>query len=40
MNIYEMSYSQADGGYWVVYAETYEEALEKWENGEYEIEEE
>ena len=40
LNRYEMSYSQAECGWMVVYANSYEEALELFENGEYEIESE
>lgn len=39
MQRYYMCYSQAEGGWCVVYARTYEEAEEKWENGDYTIEE-
>ena len=37
---YVMSYSQAEGGWAVVYARDIEEAEEKFENGDYEIEDE
>lgn len=39
LNRYEMSYSQADCGWMVVYASSYEEAKEMFENGDYVIEE-
>lgn len=35
-----MNYSQADGAWQVVYANDFSEANEKYENGEYVIEEE
>ena len=37
-NRYVMGYSQAEHGNMVVYAPTYEEAVARWENGEYTIE--
>lgn len=40
MNKYVMSYSQADGCNLIVYADSYEEAEEKYENGEYSLEDE
>lgn len=40
MNRYVMSYSQADGCNLIVYADSYEEAQEKFENGEYLLEDE
>ena len=40
MNKYVMSYSQADGCNLIVYADCYEEAEEKYENGEYILEDE
>ena len=39
LNRYVMSWSQADGGWMVVYAKYLSEAEEKFENGEYVIEE-
>ena len=38
LNRYEMAWSQADGGWMVVYAHTYEDAEEKFEDGNYTIE--
>ena len=38
MTRYIMGYSQAEHGNMVIYANTYEEAEEKFENGEYTIE--
>ena len=40
MNRYVMSFSQADDAWIVVYAPSLEEAEEKFENGDYTIEEE
>ncbi len=39
-NRYVMGWSQAEGGWMIVYAETLEDADEKFENGEYTIEDE
>ena len=39
LNRYVMSYSQADGAWMVVYARDLNEAEEKFENGNYELEE-
>lgn len=39
MEKYQMGWSQADGGWMVVYANDLNEAQEKFENGEFEIEE-
>lgn len=39
MKKYQMEYSQAESGWMVVYADSLEEAEEKFENGEYVIEE-
>lgn len=38
LNRYQMDWSQADGAWLVVYAESFEEAQAKYENGEYTIE--
>ena len=38
MNRYEMAWSQADGGWMVVYARDLNEAEAKFEDGEYTIE--
>lgn len=40
LNRYEMGWSEADNGWMVVYAHDLNEANEKFENGEYDIEEE
>ena len=40
LNRYEMSWSQADHAYMVVYAHDLNEAEEKFENGEYVLEDE
>ena len=40
MNKYVMGYSQADGCNMIVYADSYEEAEEKYENGEFSLEDE
>ena len=40
MNRYQMSWSQADNAWLVVYARDLNEAEEKFENGDYEIESE
>lgn len=39
LNRYNMGWSQAYGAWMVVYAFCYEDALEKYENGEYFLEE-
>ena len=39
LNRYQMCWSQADGGWMVVYARDHDAAQEKFENGEYVIEE-
>ena len=38
LNRYEMGYSQAECGVMVVFAPTYEEAVAKFEAGDYEVE--
>lgn len=38
LNRYQMAWSQADSAWLVVYAESFEEARAKYENGEYTIE--
>lgn len=40
LNRYQMSWSQADGAWMVVYAHTLEEAEELFEDGNYELEQE
>jgi hypothetical protein len=37
LNRYEMGYSHAERGIMVVYAQTYGEAVEKFENGDYKV---
>lgn len=37
LNRYEMGYSHAERGTMVVYAQTYEEAVENFEKGDYKV---